>query len=51
MEGMLAQSNALFVKMIGDTIALNRAILNFEAVKLTPDDNLEWMFPIIKTAT
>tara|TARA_B100000900_G_C20297729_1_gene600892 strand:+ start:444 stop:599 length:156 start_codon:yes stop_codon:yes gene_type:complete len=51
MEGMLAQSNALFVKMIDDTIALKRAILNFEAVELTPDDNLEWMFPIIKTAT
>ena len=29
MDSVLAQSNALFVKMVDDTIALNQEILNY----------------------
>ena len=50
MDSMLAQSNALFVKMVDDTIALNQEILNYEPLELTSNVNLDWMFPIIKSA-
>ena len=50
MDSMLAQSNALFVKMVDDTIALNQEILNYEPLELTSNVNFDWMFPIIKSA-
>ena len=49
-DSMLAQSNALFVKMVDDTIALNQEILNYEPLELMSNVNLDWMFPIIKSA-
>ena len=50
MDSVLAQSNSLFVKMVDDTIALNQEILNYEPLELTFNVNLDWMFPIIKSA-
>ena len=49
-DSVLVQSNALFIKMVDETIALNEAILNFEPLELTSNVNLDWMFPSIKTA-
>ena len=49
-DSVLVQSNALFIKMVDETIALNEAILNFEPLELTSNLNLDWMFPSIKTA-
>ena len=49
-DSVLVQSNALFIKMVDETIALNEAILNFEPLELTSDVTLDWMFPTIKTA-
>ena len=49
-DSVLVQSNALFIKMVDETIALNEAILNFEPLELTSNVNLDWMFPTIKTA-
>ena len=49
-DSVLVQSNALFIKMVDETIALNEAILNFEPLELTSDVNLDWMFPTIKTS-
>ena len=49
-DSVLVQSNALFTKMVDETIALNEAILNFEPLELTSNLNLDWMFPSIKTA-
>ena len=50
MDSVLAQSNALFVKMVDDTIALNQEILNYEPLELPSNVNIDWMFPIIKPA-
>ena len=50
-DSVLVQSNALFIKMVDETIALNEAILNFEPLELTSDVNLDWMFPTIKKST
>ena len=50
MDSVLAQSNALFVKMVDDTIALNQEILNYEPLELPSNVNIDWMFPIIKSA-
>ena len=49
-DSVLVQSNALFIKMVDETIAFNEAILNFEPLELTSNLNLDWMFPTIKTA-
>ena len=49
-DSVLVQSNALFVKMVDDTVAFNQEILNYEPLELTSNVNLDWMFPIIKTA-
>ena len=51
MDLVLAQSNALFVKMVDDTVALNQAILNFGPLELTSNVNLDSMFQTVKTAT
>ena len=50
MDLVLAQSNALFVKMVDDTVALNQAILNFEPLELTSNVNLDSMFQTVKTS-
>lgn len=50
MDSVLAQSNSLFVKMVDDTIALNQEILNYEPLELSSNVNIDWMFPIIKSA-
>ena len=49
-DSVLVQSNALFIKMVDETIALNEAILNFEPLELASNVSLDWMFPTIKTA-
>ena len=49
-DSVLVQSNALFIKMVDETIALNEAILKFEPLELTSTANLDWMFPTIQTA-
>ncbi len=50
MDLALAQSNALFIKMVNDTVALNQAILNFEPLELTSNINLDSMFPTMETS-
>ena len=50
MDLALAQSNALFIKMVNDTVALNQAILNFEPLELTSNVNLDSMFQTVKTS-
>jgi predicted flap endonuclease-1-like 5' DNA nuclease len=50
MDSVLAQSNSLFVKMVDDTIALNQEILNYGPLELSSNVNIDWMFPIIKSA-
>ena len=48
-DSVLVQSNALFIKMVDETIALNEAILNSEPLELASNVSLDWMFPTIKT--
>ena len=44
-EAVLNQSNAMFAKMIDDSLEFNRAMLNLEFVDLTPTDALATLFP------
>ncbi|MFZ8884601.1 MAG: hypothetical protein ACO2YZ_05695 [Litorivicinaceae bacterium] len=44
-EAVLNQSNAMFAKMIDDSLEFNRAMLNLEFVDLTPTDTLAPLFP------
>ncbi|MDA8631994.1 hypothetical protein N9L29_04815 [Litoricolaceae bacterium] len=44
-EAVLNQSNAMFAKMIDDSLEFNRAMLNLEFVDLTSTDTLATLFP------
>ena len=44
-EAVLTQSNAMFAKMIDDSLEFHRAMLNLEFVDLTPTDTLATLFP------
>jgi predicted flap endonuclease-1-like 5' DNA nuclease len=44
-EAVIAQSNAMFSKMIDDSLALNRAMIDFNLVEMTPTEAIELMFP------
>jgi predicted flap endonuclease-1-like 5' DNA nuclease len=46
-EAVIAQSNAMFSKMIDDSLALNRAMMDFSLVEMTPTEAIELMFPSI----
>ena len=46
-EAVIAQSNAMFSKMIDDSLALNRAMMDFSFVELTPAETIELMFPSV----
>ena len=39
-EAVLNQSNAMFARMIDDSLEFNRAMMNLEFVDLTPTDTL-----------
>jgi len=45
-ETVLNQSNAMFAKMIDDSLEFNRAMLNLEFVDMTPTDTLAALFPL-----
>jgi predicted flap endonuclease-1-like 5' DNA nuclease len=44
-EAVLNQSNAMFAKMIDDSIEFNRAMMNFEFVDMISIDTLAILFP------
>ena len=44
-EDVLNQSNAMFAKMIDDSIELNRAMMNFKFVDMISTDTLAILFP------
>jgi predicted flap endonuclease-1-like 5' DNA nuclease len=46
-EAVIAQSNAMFSKMIDDSLALNRAMMDFSFVEMTPAETIELMFPSV----
>ena len=46
-EAVIAQSNAMFSKMIDDSLALNRAMIDFSLVEMTPTEAIELMFPSV----
>ena len=48
-EAVLNQSNAMFAKMIDDSLEFNRAMLNLEFVDMTPTDTLATLFPVSYT--
>ncbi len=50
-EQLLSQSNELFVKMIDDSIALNRAMMDLTFVEMTPVETMEMMFPTASTGS
>jgi predicted flap endonuclease-1-like 5' DNA nuclease len=46
-EAVISHSNAVFSKIIDDSLALNRAIMDFSLVELTPAEIIELMFPSV----
>ena len=48
-EAVIAQSNAMFSKMIDDSLALNRAMMDFSFIEMTPAETIELMFPSVAT--
>jgi predicted flap endonuclease-1-like 5' DNA nuclease len=46
-EAVIAQSNAMFSKMIDDSLALNRAMMDFSFIEMTPAETIELMFPSV----
>ena len=45
-ETVLNQSNAMFAKMIDDSLEFNRAMLNLEFVDMTSTDTFATLFPL-----
>ena len=46
-EAVIAQSNAIFSKMIDDSLAFNRAMMDFSFIEITPVDTIEMIFPFV----
>jgi predicted flap endonuclease-1-like 5' DNA nuclease len=46
-EAVIAQSSIIFSKMIDDSVALNRALMDFSLVEMTPTEAIDLMFPSI----
>ena len=46
-EAVISQSNAIFDQMIDESLALNRAMMNFYFVVMTPAESMELMFPSV----
>lgn len=46
-EAVIAQSNAIFSKMIDDSLAFNRAMMDFSFIEMTPVDTIEMIFPFV----
>ena len=44
-EAVISQSNAIFDQMIDDSLALNRAMINFYFVEMVPAGTVNLMFP------
>ena len=43
-EAVFSQYNAMFDQMVDDSLALNRAIMNFDFVEMTSAEAIELMF-------
>ena len=48
-EEVIAQSSVVFSKMIDDSVALNRALMDFSFVEMTPAKAIDLMFPFVGT--
>ena len=48
-EAIIAQSNIIFGKMIDDSVALNRALMDFSFVEIKPAEAIDLMFPSVGT--
>ena len=46
-EAVISQSNAIFDQMIDDSLALNRAMMNFDFIEMTSAEVMELMFPFV----
>lgn len=46
-EAVIAQSSVVFSKMIDDSVALNRALMDFSFVEMTPAKAIDLMFPFV----
>jgi predicted flap endonuclease-1-like 5' DNA nuclease len=46
-EAVIAQSNVIFSKMIDDSLAFNRAMMDFSFIEMTPVDTIEMIFPFV----
>jgi predicted flap endonuclease-1-like 5' DNA nuclease len=46
-EAVIAQSSIIFSKMIDDSVALNRALMDFSFVEMTPAEAIDLMFPSV----
>ena len=46
-EAVISQSNAIFDQMIDDSLALNRAMMNFDFIEMTSAEAIELMFPLV----
>ena len=46
-EAVIAQSSDIFSKMIYDSVALNRALMDFSFVEMTPAEAIDLMFPFV----
>jgi predicted flap endonuclease-1-like 5' DNA nuclease len=46
-EAVIAQSSIIFSKMIDDSVALNRALMDFSLVEMTPAEAIDLMFPSV----
>jgi predicted flap endonuclease-1-like 5' DNA nuclease len=49
-EAVIAQSNAIFSKMIDDSLAFNRAMMDFSFIEMTPVDTIEMIFPFVASS-
>jgi predicted flap endonuclease-1-like 5' DNA nuclease len=46
-EAVIAQSSVIFSKMIDDSLAFNRAMMDFSFIEMTPVDTIEMIFPFV----
>jgi predicted flap endonuclease-1-like 5' DNA nuclease len=46
-EAVIAQSSVIFSKMIDDSVAFNRALMDFSFVEMAPAEAIDLMFPLV----
>ena len=46
-EAVIAQSSIIFSKIIDDSVVLNRALMDFSFVEMTPAEAIDLMFPSV----